>query len=73
MKVHYERPSSVPYGYVDMAISDWAQAGLIPWVERCCDGRMMLIENQSFLTDDMDKVTCKRCLRKRNKYVKGNK
>ena len=33
---------------------------------------MMSLGNENYLTDDMDKVTCKLCIRRWNKYVREN-
>ena len=63
MKIHLQQKSEVAYGYYRQAIEAWDYEGLIPDLERKCDGLMMKKGNEKYFTDDIDKVTCKRCIK----------
>ncbi len=67
MKIHFIGESA---GGGTEALASWEHEKLIPYLTKSCTGFMMPIGNEKFLTDDMDKVTCKLCIRRWNKYVR---
>ena len=70
MKIHYIGRSA---GEGADAIEAWKKEGLIPYRTKMCTGTMLRLGNEKYFSDDMDKVTCKLCLRMWNKYVRENK
>lgn len=67
MKTHFEGRLA---GSGSRALEAWENEKLIPYKTKKCNGMMMSIGNEKYFTDDMDKVTCKLCIRRWNKFVR---
>lgn len=64
LKVHLSRASWVAAGYSEQAEESWEREGIIPHVEKSCNGLMLKVGQEHRLTSDAGKVTCKNCLKK---------
>jgi len=64
MKIHFIGEDA---GSGMQALEAWDNEGLIPYKTRKCDGFMMKRGNEKYFTDNIDKVTCKLCIRRWNK------
>lgn len=69
MKIHLEQYDKE----TEVVLGIWEHEDVIPHLSRKCDGLMMSKGNEEYFTDDMDKVTCKRCIKMWNKFVRDNK
>jgi len=62
-KIHLQTTAKVQPGFEQEALAAWQRESLMPRVVRACDQRMMLKSNADFLTTQISKVTCQKCLR----------
>lgn len=72
MKVHLQQDEHNSYDRKTV-LEIWEKENLIPDLVRKCDGLMMTKDNIKYFTDDMDEVTCKRCIKMWNKFVREQK
>lgn len=70
MKIHLIGESA---GSGSEALESWEHDGLIPYKTKSCTGFMMKKGNENFFTHDIDKVTCRLCIRRWNKFVREQK